>query len=282
MGRVLLLPLGQSPAVEVSCEKGSPMSVVRKLASDAFGIPLPFVNLLRDTEILDDTTTVDNDFLALSVITSAGDDKAVRRALESIHTFGSCQDPRIVRHVSDYMKHPVWQIRTAAAQALGKIGEPGDRESMNVLMESFDDAEWNVRRSAALALGSIASGNGDCVLNRLIALINDENEHVREAAVEVLGELSPPGNRDAIEAVCKAVADYDQDVAYAAVGSLERVTKQHDEIAIALLQDSYDHTTGEEVRDVLAQALRWLSGGPSLENAHCATRAQSLDSEMED
>ena len=81
------------------------------------------------------------------------------------------------------LKSKNWQVRQAAAEALGRIGS---KEAVPHLIEALKDEDWNVRFKAAEALGEIGSKEA---APHLIEALKDENLNVRKAAAEALGEI---------------------------------------------------------------------------------------------
>jgi HEAT repeats/HEAT repeat len=76
-----------------------------------------------------------------------------------------------------------WQVRQAAAEALGSIGS--DR-AVDALLVALKDNDHYVRSAAAEALGNIGS---DRALDALILAMKDDDWYVRSKAAEALGKL---------------------------------------------------------------------------------------------
>ncbi|MDE2292784.1 MAG: HEAT repeat domain-containing protein [Elusimicrobia bacterium] len=73
-----------------------------------------------------------------------------------------------------------WEVRDAAAQGLGRLGDP---RALVPLEHSLRDGHWWVRAGAAQALGALGSPRAAPFLRASRA---DENDAVREAADEAL------------------------------------------------------------------------------------------------
>jgi HEAT repeat protein len=76
-------------------------------------------------------------------------------------------------------------VRQNAAHALGDIG-PAAQPAVKDLVALLNDREWQVRRAAAYALGRIGSREAEAPLK---AARKDSNESVRDAAKTSLKQL---------------------------------------------------------------------------------------------
>lgn len=103
------------------------------------------------------------------------------------------------------------EVRSAAAEALGEIG---DDCALEPLIALINDSEEEVRSAAARALGEIKN---DRAVDTLIALLNDSETLVREAATYALGEIS---DDRAIEPLVNLLSDLDGDVRLVAIYAL--------------------------------------------------------------
>jgi HEAT repeat protein len=84
-------------------------------------------------------------------------------------------------------------VRRAAAEALGKIGDP---QAVPALMEALKDRDEDVRKAVAEALGEIGDPQA---VPALLETLKDEDEDVRWAATMALWKLlpaSPPQNQE--------------------------------------------------------------------------------------
>jgi HEAT repeat protein len=88
-------------------------------------------------------------------------------------------------------------VRQAAAEVLGKIGDP---RAVEPLIAALKDAEWRVRAAAAYALGKIKDPRA---VEPLIAALKNES---RAAAAYALGEIKDPR---AVEPLIAALKDKD-------------------------------------------------------------------------
>ena len=75
-------------------------------------------------------------------------------------------------------------MKEVAALSLGEIG---DSQAVEPLINALGDENWEVRSSAAKALGKI--GN-DRAVEQLINLLRDKNENVRWHAVQALEAIT--------------------------------------------------------------------------------------------
>jgi len=101
-------------------------------------------------------------------------------------------------------------VRSRAAEALGKIGEP----AVEPLIKALGDLSEYVRREAARALGIIGDKRA---VEPLIRALGDKNSGIRKNAAEALGNIR---DKRAVEPLIKALGDKDWDVRKNAAGAL--------------------------------------------------------------
>ena len=77
-------------------------------------------------------------------------------------------------------------LRRAAAEGLGEIGDP---QAAPALIVALEDEHWSVRSAAAAALGRVGSPKATLAL---ALRADDPDDTVRRAAVTALGELRDP------------------------------------------------------------------------------------------
>jgi HEAT repeat protein len=140
------------------------------------------------------------------------------------------------------LNDPDGPARKAAAEALGKIGDP---RAVEPLIASLRDADESVRSAAASALGDIGDARA---VEPLIVDLKDEVSDVHRAAAEALGQI---GDARAWEPLIGALTDEDRDVRTAAAWALRSSGDPRAvEPLIAALKDEWDRT-----RRAAAQAL---------------------------
>jgi HEAT repeat protein len=118
-----------------------------------------------------------------------------------------------VEPLSAALKDEEWDVRQAAARALGKIKDP---RAVKPLIAALKDEKWDVRQAAAEALGEI----GAPAVEPLIATLKDKDSDVRQAAAEALGKI---GDAHAVEPLIAALKDKDSDVRQAAAYALGEI-----------------------------------------------------------
>ncbi len=96
---------------------------------------------------------------------------------------GEIGDTRAVEPLSAWLKHEWSHVREAAAKALGEIGDP---RAVEPLTAALKDKDINVRRVAAKALGDIGDARA---VEPLIATLKDEDGQVRKAVASALKKL---------------------------------------------------------------------------------------------
>jgi HEAT repeat protein len=139
------------------------------------------------------------------------------------------------------LKDEDWQVRQAAAEALGKIGSP----AVPALLEALKDGNWRARKAAAEALGKIGDRQA---LPALLEALKDRDEDVLRVAAEALGKIGDP---QAVPALMEALKDRDGDVRRAAAGALGSIGDR--QILPALLNALKDEKWW--VREAVAEAL---------------------------
>jgi HEAT repeat protein len=77
-------------------------------------------------------------------------------------------------------------VRSAAAEALGRIGDP---RAIFPLVDALRDSSSFVRRAAAIALGQMQAKEAQ---GAMIRALEDPNFYVRRAAINALGKLGIP------------------------------------------------------------------------------------------
>ena len=95
----------------------------------------------------------------------------------------------------DYEKDP--SVRHDAVKALGEIG---DKQSVNPLIDLLNDRDSNLRRSVVVALGKIGDPS---IIEALMTTLKDENANVRHHSAVALGKIGKPAVRPLVEAALK-------------------------------------------------------------------------------
>jgi len=121
---------------------------------------------------------------------------------------GALNNPRAIPALLRALKDGHKGVRTAAVEALGKLGEP----ALNPLLEAVQGDDEVVRRGADQALGQLAQ--------KLAGDLASEDKGVREAAVTALGRI---GRRDKVQAILPLLRDSEPRVRLAAARALERL-----------------------------------------------------------
>jgi len=172
------------------------------------------------------------------LIAAALQDRNRRVQEDATQALGKIGDVRTVELLITALKNENWDVREAAAVALGKIGwQPGDiteRASYLIALGKLDEAgklgapgveplivalrdeDWRTRCRAAEALGEI----GDAMaVEPLIGALKDRNRRVQEDATQALGKIGKP----AVAPLIVALRDEDWGVQKAAAEALGEI-----------------------------------------------------------
>jgi len=94
--------------------------------------------------------------------------------------------PNLLYPLMGVLVDPDRNLRRAAAESLGAIGDP---QAVPPLLLALEDEHWSVRCAAAGALGRIRSAKST---TGLLARLHDDDPTVRRAVIAALGELGDP------------------------------------------------------------------------------------------
>jgi hypothetical protein len=145
----------------------------------------------------------------------AGDSSALKERLMQIEDLADEDPAKAVPLLLGALNDQDPRIRSAAAEALGEVGDPSAIEALGNALAK--DSDSDVRESAAEALGELGSPNAVQVLR---TGLKDGDEDVREAVVDALAAIGGP---EAERVLRQALADSDEDVRDAAVAALAKL-----------------------------------------------------------
>jgi HEAT repeat protein len=118
-----------------------------------------------------------------------------RRLVEAFGAAGAPAVPALIQALGD----SGWEVRRAAAWALGKLGDP---QAVPALIQALGDDWYDVRAAAAWALGAIGDPQA---VPALIQALGDDWYDVRAAAAWALGAIGDP---QAVPALIQALGDW--------------------------------------------------------------------------
>lgn len=144
------------------------------------------------------------------------DPEVRRKAVVALGERRNADVTNILCAVLETDKDPL--VRAAAAEALGKIGNPS---AIPTLVKALDDERYMVRWDAVKALGELKAGPAIPNLERVAK--TDRQSDVRLAAVNALGKI---GGKEAIGPLIDVLSDKDENIAYFASQNLARLTGQ--------------------------------------------------------
>ena len=122
-------------------------------------------------------------------------------------------DPKVLREAAIVVKRslhdPQAVMRFRAAQTLGAIGFEAKGAIPELVALLRDQSAWEIRQAAAQALGLIAydkqSGPNVDVLRALYAELGDSAFQVRLASIQSLTYLGPPGDKSGADSYVKSL-----------------------------------------------------------------------------
>jgi len=118
--------------------------------------------------------------------------------------------PPAVPRLLELTEHPEPQVRTAAVELVGHLGEAGDAEELPAQLR---DTAAEVRAATAGALGRLGAA---AARDALIAALDDRVPSVRVASSRALGQI---GGRSALDALLRVARTDEFDPAAAAAAS---------------------------------------------------------------
>ena len=156
--------------------------------------------------------------------------------------------------LTEALSDPDPQVRAAAAEALGNIGQVA-APALPKLYVLLRDVDADVRRKTVEALPNIARDTS--MIGLLIGALSDSAPEVRRSAVTALGALGTPTDR-VIEALAHALTDSWAAVRAAAALALAQIGPAARASRTALLAARRD--SNAQVRRVAEDALRRIAG----------------------
>jgi len=130
-----------------------------------------------------------------------------------VRLLGLRKDPAQITEIGKHLKDENYDVRVAAAWALGRLSNP---VAISLLEGAMQDKE-GVRVEVAKALGNIA---GEATVAPLVHLLKDKSELVRREAAKALGDSK---SQEAIVPLQEALDDPDPQTRYAVLDSLTRL-----------------------------------------------------------
>jgi HEAT repeat protein len=124
------------------------------------------------------------------------------------------EDTTVVRALIARLRDDDAGVRRAAAEALGKIGNP---LAIPDLVRTLDDPEPEVRRAALDALSNFEKGVPPAPIRRLLA---SEDADMRQQAASMLGDMR---DRESITPLSRLVRDPDPNVRQQALDALSNI-----------------------------------------------------------
>lgn len=155
-----------------------------------------------------------------------------------------------------WLSHWDENMRLAAAEGLGKLGDPAAVKS---LVRALEDPEPKVRLGVAQALGQLKTKDNQEVV-ALLGRIRDTNIKVRQAVVEVLGTKK---DRRSVIPLISCLGDTSGDVRLAAVSALREIGDPGSGPALARLTRDSNPEVASAAVESLGQ-LRYLGATEAL------------------
>jgi HEAT repeat protein len=154
-----------------------------------------------------------------------------------------------IQKLLENLKSPSAAVREGAADALGRMMKPKDRDAVPRLVGALRDESSKVRASAASALGSIG---GEAAVPALVEALKD-TAYVRSNVIDALGKI---GGKRAVTALTSVLKSNDQSMKLRAISALRRIGG---EAAVSALVEAL-RDESSSVRASSAEALKGDSG----------------------
>ncbi|HYV39861.1 MAG TPA: HEAT repeat domain-containing protein, partial [Gemmataceae bacterium] len=196
--------------------------------------------------------------LLLSTLQNAlADDLAAVRT-QAARALGRIGEPRpeLARGLIAVLTDADETVRCEAAEALGKVGS-AEESTVHALVSLLEDASPAVKTSASRALGSM-KGAAASAVSALVALLQDQDQSVRTAAAEAIAQVGPL-NGTATEKLVEGLASPDNVVRAQTAESLGTIGAPAQEAAVALVEAVAD--SNDSVRAMAVQALGKIGEG---------------------
>ncbi len=155
-----------------------------------------------------------------------------------------------------------WNVKAAAAEALGKIAKKNNMENeiLEIILPKINSRNPGERYGVCLALGELGIAN-EKIINALLERLEDKNESlwVRVAAIEDLDKLRAT-NEEVINVLLRRLKDGDEEqyVKIAAAEVLGKIGVANDEVIDALIGRLKDKNEDVLVKRASTEALRKL------------------------
>jgi HEAT repeat protein len=173
--------------------------------------------------------------------------------LAAIGAVTNAGGPDVVKDIIPLFTHGDHRIRAAAIDATSRFD---CQRHVKLFCECLKDTRWEVRSAAAHALGKAKDPS---TMDLLVGLMKDQSSDVRTAAADALGTMGDP---QAIAPLVYALKDNESEVRKMAVAALSRIDKNWavSETARSLIPELRRAlTTGDwAVRQAAASALEQL------------------------
>ncbi len=170
-----------------------------------------------------------------------------------------------IAYVLDAMNSEYFQVRWAAAEALGKLAKHLNEPEMLIepLISALKDKDDDVRWAAAEALKKLAEHfkEPEKLIEPLISALKDKDDDVRWAATEALKKLAEHFKEPEklIEPLISALKDKDDDVRWAAAEALGKLAEHLNEPEKLIEPLTSALKDKDDVRQAAAEALGKLA-----------------------
>ncbi|MEW6079140.1 MAG: HEAT repeat domain-containing protein [Thermodesulfobacteriota bacterium] len=153
---------------------------------------------------------------------------------------------------------PDFDVRLAAAEALGNFGPPAVAAVPALLDASLKDIDYDVRRQAVVALCKIQP-DGDAAMQALDTALSDKKATAREAAVLALRKVRPENRESWLPKIIACLDDTDEAVRFGAVKTLSEYKIRSDKVFQALHRVALEDKS-LKVKQEAVNALHAMNG----------------------
>mmetsp|Transcript_121189 Transcript_121189/g.220393 ORF Transcript_121189/g.220393 Transcript_121189/m.220393 type:complete len:339 (-) Transcript_121189:73-1089(-) len=161
-----------------------------------------------------------------------------------------------VQMLSECFRDPVFKVRAAATEALGKIARPGDACAIAALASRLADSNSEVKQAALEAIAPLLEWGEDGAAADVLKVCFEQGapSWMKAAAADVLAETAPRGNQHVLQLLINSLENASTQVCRSLITALCKTALHGDEAVVRVLCQ-HAHDNDWEVRAGAITAL---------------------------